>query len=442
MAAYGTIPRTVQDEAEAPQLLRSRQLRKGGYVGVALCAVVVLVVSSQQHQIKSGPVELEEAPAASDFFASALAGLKDIKDTSSHHTAKKGNIVSLHQSKNGNVNLNVDIERNGKQIAHSNSIKVPVGSAAHLRLAMPQNQARLQSLENTFPADEDDEAEDDDTDEVDRASDDVKSAKERVVEDAKTLHDIATAIKEEKTKEHEASEAKEEAMDAQQAAQKHAIEEVEKEKAELREAKKAAETSAMKKSAEAMHERLRAEEAIAAKETAEAKAVAAAQKAKVALEKKREAEARYQEHAAIQREQDAIENEKSAKEEAVQVEQHEQETAEATGGMQKKKEGAVNMNIKVNVDSPVGGDWSGVSPEGAEEAEKEAKRQVNMNIVVNVRSPQETGGEQAEAEPKSEAVGKVMPEEEETDDEDEDEDDVDWKAPKSELSSSLPMPPQ
>ena len=74
-----------------------------------------------------------------------------------------------------------------------------------------------------------------------------------------------------------------------------------------------------------------------------------------------------------------------------------------TDGDKKKKEGAVNMNIKVNVDSPVGGDYSnweercamqpdlaGCSPAELEEKKEEEKRQVNMNIVVNVRSPTDT----------------------------------------------------
>ena len=69
----------------------------------------------------------------------------------------------------------------------------------------------------------------------------------------------------------------------------------------------------------------------------------------------------------------------------------------------KKKEGAVNMNIKVNVDSPVGGDYSnwvercaeqpqlaGCSEKELEAKKEEEKRQVNMNIVVNVRSPTDT----------------------------------------------------
>ena len=87
---------------------------------------------------------------------------------------------------------------------------------------------------------------------------------------------------------------------------------------------------------------------------------------------------------------------------AKQIAQEEKEE-DAKDSKAKKKEGAVNMNIKVNVDSPVGGDYAnweercamqpdlpGCSPAQLEAKKEQEKRQVNMNIVVNVRSPTDT----------------------------------------------------
>ena len=87
---------------------------------------------------------------------------------------------------------------------------------------------------------------------------------------------------------------------------------------------------------------------------------------------------------------------------AKQITTEEKEVA-AKDSKAKKKQGAVNMNIKVNVDSPVGGDYSnweercamqpdlpGCSPAELQAKKEEDKRQVNMNIVVNVRSPTDT----------------------------------------------------
>jgi hypothetical protein len=83
--------------------------------------------------------------------------------------------------------------------------------------------------------------------------------------------------------------------------------------------------------------------------------------------------------------QDTIKNEAKEKAHAEEAKAAQEEDA--------KKDGVVNMNIKVNVDSPVGGalpaDLANESPEEREKEEKEERRQVNMNIVVNVRSPQE-----------------------------------------------------
>ena len=134
----------------------------------------------------AGPVEelsLEAAPRSpnsADFFDSALAGVA---------ARRRGREVKLSQDRHGNVNLNVDIERNGVPAKQEREIKVPIGGSAQLKIpfSIAQNGAGgVEELEED-PADDD----------VDAAQQEVDSAKARVVEDAKRLNDIATAIKEE-----------------------------------------------------------------------------------------------------------------------------------------------------------------------------------------------------------------------------------------------------
>jgi hypothetical protein len=153
--------------------------------GVMLMVVVVAGAVALTAAV-AGPVEelsLEAAPRApnsADFFDSALAGVA---------ARRRGREVKLSQDRHGNVNLNVDIERNGVPAAQERGLKVPIGGSAQLKIpfSIAQNGAGgVEQLEED-PADDD----------VDAAQQEVDNAKARVVEDAKRLNDIATAIKEE-----------------------------------------------------------------------------------------------------------------------------------------------------------------------------------------------------------------------------------------------------
>jgi hypothetical protein len=290
--------------------------RRGGawrlLPGVALLAALVLGSAAlmAQREVEHKEVDLASAPAASDFFASALQGLDGEHFAGARvRSARRRQEVSLHTDKRGDVNLNVDIERNGKLVGREAGLKVPVGKTTRLQLALPRK-GRLQELDEDVPvapafagddagagaelgegggADEDEEpVDDDDTSELGAAKKQVMDAKERVVEDAKRLHDISDAITEESEKAENAEDYKAAAMEGEESAKRRAIEEVEEEKEALRAAKKRADTLAITKEAEAMKAKMEAAEAKSEAKTAKARADAAEQAAQLELEKKKE----------------------------------------------------------------------------------------------------------------------------------------------------------
>ena len=498
----------------APRATPAASRRGGAWrllPGVALLAALVLGSAAllAQREGEQNQVDLASAPAASDFFASALQGLDGNHFAGERaRSARRRQEVSLHTDKHGDVNLNVDIERNGKLVGREAGLKVPVGKTTRLQLALPRK-GRLQELDEDVPvapafagddagaeqggggeADEDEEpVDDDDTSELGVAKKQVLDAKERVVEDAKRLHDISDAISEESEKAENAEDYKAAALEGEESAKRRAIEEVEEEKEALRAAKKRADTLAITREAEAMKAKMEAAEAKSEAKTAKARADAAEQAAQLELEKKKEQlaadaeqqawdkyeavrarEARATADGSRSRERVCVcdaagqqarrrcsspgsepqsgvlpafraapvmllcvtlrwfaqaETEKAeAVRQAKQVAQEEKSEEEKDQNT-KKKEGAVNMNIKVNVDSPVGGDYSnwmercamqpdlaGCSPAELEAKKQEEKRQVNMNIVVNVRSPTDTAdgaaGAASEGEPPAgEALARV-----------------------------------
>ena len=414
------------------------QLAAAGVALLVSLVVGTVVVATTRAAHSPAPVDLASAPMASDFFASALQGLDSQRFSRARqgavgagHLGQRHREVSLHEDKHGDVNLNVDIERNGKLVGRDSGLKVPVGRTTHLKLALPRK-GRLQQLDEDVPvipafsdededrgdsadagaeADEDEEpVDDDDTSELGTAKRQVNDAKQRVLEDAKRLKDIQSAIEEESYKAATAQDYKAEAIEGEAAAKRRAIEEVAEEKEALRKAKERADTLAVSKEAEAMKAKMEAAEARSAAKTAKARAKAAEQAAELELEKKKEAIAADAEQQAWDKYQSAETEKAEAVRQAKQITSEEKEVA-AKDGAKKKKQGAVNMNIKVNVDSPVGGDYSnweercamepnlaGCSPEELAEKKEEEKRQVNMNIVVNVRSPTDTADPSAMGE--------------------------------------------
>jgi len=312
---YGTLSSGEREPAATPRSRGSASIKL--LPGVALLVALVLgavAVVSRKQPVEQ--VDLASAPAASDFFASALQGLEsrrfereggDHGVESRRRGAGRGHKeVSLHTDKHGDVNLNVDIERNGKLVGHEAGLKVPVGKTTRLQLALPRK-GRLQQLDEDVPvmpalsgddeasADEDNEddqgeepVDDDDISELGTAKRQVQDAKERVVEDAKRLHDISSAIQEESDKAENAEDYKVAAQEGEESAKRRAIEEVEEEKQALRKAKEHADTLAITKEAEAMKAKMQAAEARSAARTAKARADAAEQAAQLELEKKKE----------------------------------------------------------------------------------------------------------------------------------------------------------
>jgi len=424
--AYGTLP--PRGELEASSLTSPRNRSAGSRLVVALFVGLTFVtVAVVSRRVQPQPVDLASAPAASDFFNSALQGLESSRFEragrgAAPNAARGRREVRLTQDKHGDVNLNVDIERNGKLVGRDTGLKVPVGKMTRLQLAMPRK-GRLQQLDEDVPVmpaysnedeadadadndgDDDDAGEpvdDDDISELGTAKRQVGDAKERVVEDAKRLHDITHAIQEESQKAETAQDYKVAAQEGEADAKRRAIDEVEEEKEALVQAKKRADTLAISRDAEAMKAKMQAVQAQSEAKTAEARAHAAEQAAQLELEKKKESLAADAEQQAWDKYQTAEVEKAEAVRHAKTIATQEKELAK-TDGDKKKKEGAVNMNIKVNVDSPVGGDYSnweercamepglaGCSPAELEAKKEEEKRQVNMNIVVNVRSPTDT----------------------------------------------------
>ncbi len=309
-ASYGA----VAGGAAPPAASRGRGGSAGAWrlvPGVALLAALVLgsaAVLAQRGGQQLQEVDLASAPAASDFFASALQGLESERfapAAAGGRGARRRKEVSLHTDKHGDVNLNVDIERNGKLVGRREGLKVPVGTSTHLQLALPRK-GRLQQLDEDVPVspafpDEDDDGvggfeadegeepvDEDDTSELGTAKQQVRDAKARVVEDAKRLHDISAAISEESEKAENAEDYKAAALEGEESAKRRAIEEVEEEKNALREAKKRADTLAITKEAEAMKAKMEAAEAKSAAKTAKARAAAAEPAAELELEKKKE----------------------------------------------------------------------------------------------------------------------------------------------------------
>ena len=212
--SYGALPLSSPKGEDAPRRTTGAWLVAGVALLAAVTVGTVAVVSQREHPSQ---VDLVDAPAASDFFASALQGLE-----SPHfeRAARGRREVSLTQDKHGDVNLNVDIERNGKLVGRDTGLKVPLGKTTRLQLAMPRIQGRMQQLDEDVPVmpaspteesnteadtDKDDDdveepVDDDDISELGTARRQVSDAKERVVEDAKRLHDITHAIQEESDK--------------------------------------------------------------------------------------------------------------------------------------------------------------------------------------------------------------------------------------------------
>jgi hypothetical protein len=301
-AHYGSLP-SAPSSGEAGTSAGSRSRSTGARLVVALLVAVTvgtIAVVSQREQPQQ--VDLAAAPAASDFFASALQGLESqrfaraVRSDGVRGRAPRGHKeVSLRTDKHGDVNLNVDIERNGKLVGQDRGLKVPVGKATTLQLAVPRK-GRLQQLDEDVPvmpayadddaADEDNQdgdedneqpVDDDDISELGTAKKQVQDARQRVVEDAKRLHEISHAISEESEKAENAQDYKVAAIQGEEDAKRRAIEEVEEEKEALRAAKKRADALAITKESEAMKAKMQAAEARSAALTAKARADAAEQ---------------------------------------------------------------------------------------------------------------------------------------------------------------------
>lgn len=132
--------------------------------GVMLMVVVVACAVALTAAV-AGPVEelsLDSSPRSADFFDSAIAGVA---------ARRRGREVQLSQDKNGNVNLNVDIERNGVPAAQERGIKVPIGGSAQLKIPFRIAQDGVGGVQQL----EEDSSDDD----VDAAQKEVDSAKAR-----------------------------------------------------------------------------------------------------------------------------------------------------------------------------------------------------------------------------------------------------------------------
>ena len=415
--AYGS----ADAQAQRPARVTGRGGPQPG-MKVAAAALIVAalasaaVVSQRWASARREQVSLAGAPAASDFFASALEGLASQRYARTSHSAGvldrvrvrgvRGRDVRLGTDRGGDVNLNVDVERNGKLLGREAGLKVPVGKPARLHLALSRT-GRLQQLDEDVPGDAfppDDEAEpldEEDSSDLGVAKQEVKDAKERVLEDAKRLHDLSDAIAEESHKATNAEDYRAEAEEGEAAAKRRAMDEEQVEKAALQEAKKRADTRAISMEAETLKAKMQTTEARARAQIARVRAAAAEKSAALELEKRKESRAEDEEERALDKYRQA-EAEKSAADKEARVLRRE-EAAQDRHTKTHKKEGAVNMNIKVNVDSPVGGDYAsweercaaqpeldGCSRQMLAARKKMDKRQVNMNIVVNVRSPTDT----------------------------------------------------
>ena len=416
-ATYGS----ADAQAQRPARVTGRGRPQPG-MKVAAAALIVAalasaaVVSQRWASTRREQVSLAGAPAASDFFASALEGLASQRYARTSRSAGvldrvrvrgvRGRDVRLGADRGGDVNLNVDVERNGKLLGREAGLKVPVGKPARLHLALSRT-GRLQQLDEDVPGDAfppDDEAEpldEEDSSDLGVAKQEVKDAKERVLEDAKRLHDLSDAIAEESHKATNAEDYRAEAEEGEAAAKRRAMDEEQVEKSALQEAKKRADTRAISMEAETLKAKMQTTEAQARAQIARVRAAAAEKSAALELEKKKESRAEDEEERALDKYRQA-EAEKSAADKEARVLRRE-EAAQDRHTKTHKKEGAVNMNIKVNVDSPVGGDYAsweercaaqpeldGCSRQMLAARKKMDKRQVNMNIVVNVRSPTDT----------------------------------------------------
>lgn len=416
--AYGS----ADAQAQRPARVTGRGGPQPG-MKVAAAALIVAalasaaVVSQRWASTRREQVSLAGAPAASDFFASALEGLASQRYARTSRSAGvldrvrvrgvRGRDVRLGADRGGDVNLNVDVERNGKLLGREAGLKVPVGKPARLHLALSRT-GRLQQLDEDVPGDAfppDDDAEplidEEDSSDLGVAKQEVKDAKERVLEDAKRLHDLSDAIAEESHKATNAEDYRAEAEEGEAAAKRRAMDEEQVEKSALQEAKKRADTRAISMEAETLKAKMQTTEAQARAQIARVRAAAAEKSAALELEKKKESRAEDEEERALDKYRQA-EAEKSAADKEARVLRRE-EAAQDRHTKTHKKEGAVNMNIKVNVDSPVGGDYAsweercaaqpeldGCSRQMLAARKKMDKRQVNMNIVVNVRSPTDT----------------------------------------------------
>ena len=416
-ATYGS----ADAQAQRPARVTGRGRPQPG-MKVAAAALIVAalasaaVVSQRWASTRREQVSLAGAPAASDFFASALEGLASQRYARTSRSAGvldrvrvrgvRGRDVRLGTDRGGDVNLNVDVERNGKLLGREAGLKVPVGKPTRLHLALSRT-GRLQQLDEDVPGDAfppDDDAEpldEEDSSDLGVAKQEVKDAKERVLEDAKRLHDLSDAIAEESHKATNAEDYRAEAEEGEAAAKRRAMDEEQVEKAALQEAKKRADTRAISMEAETLKAKMQTTEAQARAQIARVRAAAAEKSAALELEKKKESRAEDEEERALDKYRQA-EAEKSAADKEARVLRRE-EAAQDRHTKTHKKEGAVNMNIKVNVDSPVGGDYAsweercaaqpeldGCSRQMLAARKKMDKRQVNMNIVVNVRSPTDT----------------------------------------------------
>jgi hypothetical protein len=74
--------------------------------------------------------------AEGPFWALAGAPVSPAASRPSKRAARRRQEVSLHTDKHGDVNLNVDIERNGKLVGREAGLKVPVGKTTRLQLAL------------------------------------------------------------------------------------------------------------------------------------------------------------------------------------------------------------------------------------------------------------------------------------------------------------------
>ena len=416
-AMYGS----ADAQAQRPARVTGRgRPQPGMKVAAAALLVAALasaaVVSQRWASARREQVSLAGAPAASDFFASALEGLASQRYARTSHSAGvldrvrvrgvRGRDVRLGTDRGGDVNLNVDVERNGKLLGREAGLKVPVGKPARLHLALSRT-GRLQQLDEDVPGDAfppDDDAEpldEEESSDLGVAKQEVKDAKERVLEDAKRLHDLSDAIAEESHKATNAEDYRAEVEEGEAAAKRRAMDEEQVEKAALQEAKKRADTRAISMEAETLKAKMQTTEAHARAQIARVRAAAAEKSAALELEKRKESRAEDEEERALDKYRQA-EAEKAAADKEARVLRRE-EAAQDRHTKTHKKEGAVNMNIKVNVDSPVGGDYAtweercaaqpeldGCSRQMLAARKKMDKRQVNMNIVVNVRSPTDT----------------------------------------------------